>query len=1126
LKRTLKGIAAASIVLGMMAPAAFASTVTSTVGGRKAISVDGKIVSQPFTRVAKEGNVSTSYMGIWYLGQAIKAAGGDWSWDPANKVFSITIPGVDPSKLNIPGGVGTGNSSIVINGTVVKKVNSFAAKDPAGGKQDTTFMPIYYLGEIFGQLGGSSWDGNTFAFKHFTQPAPSVSNVVGTVNPDDTVTVTGVDSNADSVQVSIDGGAPAAATLNADGTFTYKTSQLAVGTHTISVVAYKGSTASTTATATVTIAAPTVSNVTASNLKQVVVTFNKPVDSTTATTVGNYQVGGSTPASAAFVPGSNTQVVLTLSSALTNQSQTTIKVSNVKDLAGNVMATYSNTFTPVDTTAPSVVGVKVIGPQTIAVQFSEPVHETGAGGLASDFAVDNGAIGVSNASVNDAQNEVILDLGTALSAGQHTVTVNPSGSNTFTDYAGFPVVKSTQQFNVTTDTTAPTVSVTKATPDKFTVTFSKPVDTSTVTPSNFYVNYSSIVPTTVTPQASTVVTVNGKTYATSFDLTFSPALTGSSVTLYVKNTDSTTIKDVWGNKFVDTSLPVALVADTTKPTVTSVTASDSKTIKITFSKDVNVTDATTAANYTLEDSNGNPLNTSTFADVDNNGHPNANATISYDSSTYTVTIHFTDALPDGTYQLKIANIEDTVSYGPNKMDTTTKQFTLANNAAPVLSSALVNGNKVLLTFSKPMATSGSGSVLDPSNYQIAWDGSNPSALPAGSTIALGGSSNVVVITLGDTTNLTPGTTKISASVKDASGNQINGFNNTATVTQDNGISSADIVPGSGKLLNKSTVQFAIDRPLSGINASDVKVAGIPAASVSYVNQVLSDGKTYGAVVTVTVPATNASNTLSTYLNSGDLVVNGTTADGSGSDPVGVSIKATDSLGKTNGSAATATNIFKDYAPAYVVSYTTKDTNGNGEIDEIQVKFSEPVLVGSVSKNTFTVSGYTITNVVPDPSDLNTGADDVYDIILQESGSPDTGATPNVTLGSGVTDASPQANVTPAATSATAATDGAAPVVLSAKKVNATTIVVTLSENVSANTLTNGAGWTVKDSAASPNSFAVSAAAFSGNTVTLTVADTSTASGALHVIYTQQANKNQDAAGNDLASTAASGVTVN
>lgn len=159
----------------MFGPAAFAATATSTVNGQGSIAVNGQTVSQPFIRVAQDSGNNTSYIGVWYLGQAVKAAGGDYTWDYSTKTFNFQIPGVDASKISVEGGVGTGNTTIQVNGVTVKKVNSFEAQDPAGGKSDiTTFVPLYYVGNVFAAIGdGATWNGSTFAFKTFSTQATS-----------------------------------------------------------------------------------------------------------------------------------------------------------------------------------------------------------------------------------------------------------------------------------------------------------------------------------------------------------------------------------------------------------------------------------------------------------------------------------------------------------------------------------------------------------------------------------------------------------------------------------------------------------------------------------------------------------------------------------------------------------------------------------------------------------------------------------------------------------------------------------------------------------------------------------------------------------------------------------------
>ena len=87
--------------------------------------------------------------------------------------------------------------------------------------------------------------------------------------------------------------------------------------------------------------------------------------------------------------------------------------------------------------------------------------------------------------------------------------------------------------------------------------------------------------------------------------------------------------------------------------------------------------------------------------------------------------------------------------------------------------------------------------------------------------------------------------------------------------------------------------------------------------------------------------------------------------------------------------------FATSQPPVLSSATTADTDGNGQIDEITVQFSEAVDVtdGNASDALpgYTVSGYTI-------ADADYGASGVRSLTLRlvESGSDDTGATPAVT----------------------------------------------------------------------------------------------------------------------------------
>ncbi len=158
MKRTITSIAAASMALGMLVPVAFASTTTSwthKVAGQLPIVVNGSAVSNPFELTAVDSGVTNAYFPMFYFNQALNSLGYTATWDGVNHGWNITASGVDATKISITGGVGTGNTSISVNGTVVKKINTYAAQDPGASKAaaPTTYFPAFYINEIFNGLG-------------------------------------------------------------------------------------------------------------------------------------------------------------------------------------------------------------------------------------------------------------------------------------------------------------------------------------------------------------------------------------------------------------------------------------------------------------------------------------------------------------------------------------------------------------------------------------------------------------------------------------------------------------------------------------------------------------------------------------------------------------------------------------------------------------------------------------------------------------------------------------------------------------------------------------------------------------------------------------------------------------
>ncbi|MCF8568382.1 hypothetical protein LLE49_27060, partial [Alicyclobacillus tolerans] len=179
LKRTLTAVTAATLALGTLIPVAFAST-SSVTWSQKSITA-GSYSAKPDGFAAQQSGTMTTFMPVYYVEQALKALGYTATWT-GNALIVQTPNGVQPDFSNIQ--VGTGNASIYVNGTLVKKVDTMVEGDPAsGGKIKTQYMPIYYIDALLQAAGvNATWNGNGW-----TMQAPQTSTQGANLSP---VTIT------------------------------------------------------------------------------------------------------------------------------------------------------------------------------------------------------------------------------------------------------------------------------------------------------------------------------------------------------------------------------------------------------------------------------------------------------------------------------------------------------------------------------------------------------------------------------------------------------------------------------------------------------------------------------------------------------------------------------------------------------------------------------------------------------------------------------------------------------------------------------------------------------------------------------------------------------------------------
>ncbi|WAH36762.1 C40 family peptidase [Alicyclobacillus dauci] len=154
MKRFL-GILAGMSMLATIPTTALAGTQSAKPTSSKTIALN----SQPFSKPQAIVSTGTTYMPIWYLMQALNELGISTKWDGHS--LNISTPsGVNVNTDNV--NPGTGSMSMLVNGTLVQRVDDIVAVDPSSGG-DTTYVPIWYLMRILDRVTvNSSWNGNVF----------------------------------------------------------------------------------------------------------------------------------------------------------------------------------------------------------------------------------------------------------------------------------------------------------------------------------------------------------------------------------------------------------------------------------------------------------------------------------------------------------------------------------------------------------------------------------------------------------------------------------------------------------------------------------------------------------------------------------------------------------------------------------------------------------------------------------------------------------------------------------------------------------------------------------------------------------------------------------------------------
>ncbi|MEK4061174.1 MULTISPECIES: S-layer homology domain-containing protein [Paenibacillus] len=341
----------------------------------------------------------------------------------------------------------------------------------------------------------------------------------------------------------------------------------------------------------VTLAAPKVVSVNAPNAKQLQVTFNRAIDTSTLVSNDKLKSGvirviplNNQPAitvdgSEVSVNAAGTEAIVTFPGLEFLKGQYTVVVTDaVKTTAGTALANYSALLTAADTVAPTVASVTAVAKDTtnkVLVKFSEPVKPAGI--IAS-------VNGVSASVTRETYDTFSLTAGTLKTGTTYDVSLlNVS------DFAGNLISPNPIKTSVavTSDTAAPTITSVTATGDSLiTVKFNKKVNYQSLIGNVKFLNtYGESQGTLSVEATADSDTIKFKVPA-GFKLPDSGSYTGSLVF-------GATVKDTLGNTLgTPVTQPITLVKDTTAPVASNASFSTDKGLVVPYSEDVTLVGGT------------------------------------------------------------------------------------------------------------------------------------------------------------------------------------------------------------------------------------------------------------------------------------------------------------------------------------------------------------------------------------------------------------------------------------------------------------------------------------------------------------------------------------------------------
>lgn len=581
------------------------------------------------------------------------------------------------------------------------------------------------------------------------------------------------------------------------------------------------------------------SDVKATNLKEIVLAFNKSVDKSTSQYLNNYSTDAG-KIKKVTISEDGTKVTLTLddSAIMKNQKNYKVSIYKIKSAKNEELTLKEKDFTAFDNQLPKVVEVKQLGNKALKIYFSEPIKTA----RAINFRLD-GKNFVGNITTED--NLVTLTYYStyyALKEGKHTLT-----SLNIEDYAGYKSVEENTSFEIVTDKIAPQIVSARATLEEAVITFSEDIDPKTAIRTNFYWKSSSLKRNPIN------VKVSGKEVTLDFS---NYRLPNYEISIYAQN-----IADYSGNKMTSGEVKVTPVIDMTNPEIVNVKASeDGKSITVNFSKSVagNVRSA-----YTIKDQNGKAVS---IRDISGSGRE------------YTLNLY--GPMPVGLNTISIQGIYDTTAL-KNVLVPYSTTIEMKDVIRPKITNYSGVNKQIILQFSKRMDPS---TLNNTRNYLITFNGST-TFMPEYTEFTMLNDDQTLIMLLpseinGKTVNIGTAGNVTSLQImglKDIAGNYLDpevttvSFNSTTT-----GKAKAkdyyDNIPGREGILEESdSIKIRFTQPIVSASPSDFTIYGrtiydVLVDGTDVITLVLND--TGETTVSTSLLSIRADNTIETIIGTG------------------------------------------------------------------------------------------------------------------------------------------------------------------------------------------------------------------------------------------------------------------